>query len=97
MGGNTQQACQIYLEQADRPNLPRYSPTPPRGGWVDHPNTLAGLPVMPDVVCHTLEIDGHTPRQAEEYLCKLGFKFEVDESGDWICRLDLSWHYWSES
>ena len=35
---------------------------------------------------HTLEIDGHTPRQAEEYLRKLGFQFEVDESGDWVCR-----------
>ena len=32
------------------------------------------------------QIDGHTPRQAEEYLRKLGFKFEVDESNDWICR-----------
>ena len=34
MGGNTQQARQIYLKQADRVDIPRYSPTLLCGGWM---------------------------------------------------------------
>ena len=85
MGSNTQMACQIHLQQASYPDLPRYSPSPlPHGFNTVSFNSLTGLPE--DIVRHTLEIDGHAPRQAEEYIRKLGFKFEVDESDDWICR-----------
>ena len=85
MGGNTQLACQIYLEQADHTDLllPRYSPAPLLPGTFSL-NSLAGLPE--DILRHMLEVDGHTPRQAEEYLRKLSFQFEVDESGDWVCH-----------
>ena len=86
MGGNTQLAHQIYLKQANRTDLLllRYSLMPLHDSFSTFSlNSLAGLP--DNVLRHTLEIDGHTPRQAEEYLRKLSFQFEVNESGDWVC------------
>ena len=83
MGSNTQLAHQIYLEQADCTDVPMYSLSLPPPGTISL-NSLIGLP--DHILRHMLEVDGHTPRQAEEYLCKLSFQFEVDESGDWVCR-----------
>ena len=55
MGGNTQMARQIHLQQVDYSNPPRYNPSPPPHGFNSW-NSLTGLPN--DVMRHTLEIDG---------------------------------------
>jgi hypothetical protein len=83
IGTNTQMARQVHLQQAGCPDPPAYAPSAPPHG-TGNLNSLAGLP--DHLVRHALEIDGHTPRQAVERLRQLGFQFEVDDSGDWICR-----------